>query len=86
VIFEAVVYFASPRTIFSGKIQEPDVILRKPAPFRWMARGIARSTHSQLDPARCGYAILDSDGNAVEHVEPQLPDPSKFERGKTTHL
>jgi hypothetical protein len=69
VSYEAVVYFASPRTRWSMKVQEEDVILRRSVPWLWLARRIARGVHAQLDASKCGYVVL-KDGDEVEHVEP----------------
>ena len=67
--YEAIVYFASPRTRWSMKVQEDDVIMRRPYLWRWLARFEARSLHAQLDPEKCGYVVL-RDGEELEHVEP----------------
>jgi hypothetical protein len=84
--FEAVVYFASPRTIFSGKMHEEDVILRKSVRWKWLARLIAGCIHAMLHPERAGCVVVDSFGKVIEHTEPERPDPAKFKRGKTTLL
>jgi hypothetical protein len=66
-MYEAVVYFASPRTQWSGKVHTDDVIVRRPHRWAWLARMDARSTHARLDPQRCGYAVI-RDGKELEHV------------------
>ncbi len=67
--YEAVVYFAGPKTLWSGKVDDSEVILRKPSVWRWGALRLAKSTHAQLDATRCGWVLLDK-GAVVEHVEP----------------
>lgn len=73
--YEVVLYFAGPKTLFSGRISEDEIILRRSCPWRWLARKIARNLHSQLDPARVGWAVL-KDGEAVEHVEALVAEPA----------
>lgn len=81
--FEAVVYFASPRTIFSGKVHADDVICRRPFPWKWLAGIAARCAHAMLDPSRCGYCVVDSSGSDVRHVEPKLKPAAKPKAGET---
>ena len=66
--YVGIIYFASPRTLFAGKVQEEDIIARHESPYRFIARSLTRSTYKSLDPAKCGYAVL-KDGKTVEHVE-----------------
>jgi len=84
-MYEAVVYFAGPATVWAGKVAEEEIIARQVSPYRFLARAFARSTHASLDPSRCGYAVL-QDGLTVEHVEPVIPPPAKPEVGKTARL
>jgi len=65
-----VVYFSGPRTKWSGRIDDSEVIARISTRFQWLAGMLARSTHARLDPHRCGYAVL-ADGLAIEHIEPK---------------
>jgi hypothetical protein len=70
-MIEALVYFASPRTVWQSKVAEEDIIFRRAVPWLWMARWLARSTHAPLDPHRCGWLVM-RDGEVIEHVEPDL--------------
>ncbi len=67
--YDAVIYFAGPKTVWSGKVAEEEIIARQQSPYRFLARSFARSTHANLDPTKCGYVVL-QDGNVLEHVEP----------------
>lgn len=72
--YEAVLYFAGPKTLWSQKVDASEVIMRWASRSRWLATRVARSTHRQLDPSRCGYVVL-KDGDVIEHVKPVLPKP-----------
>lgn len=74
--FESVVYVAGPKTLWQQKIAEDDVIARKEnIPFLFLALMFARRLHGQLDPKKCGYAVL-QDGEVLEHVKPEVESPS----------
>lgn len=72
--YEAIVYFASPRTRWARKIQEEDVIMRRSCRWLWHARSLARDLHAFLDPAKCGWVVV-KDGQEVEHVEATESEP-----------
>jgi hypothetical protein len=84
-VYCGLVYFASPRTIFNGKVCDEDIIAHQESQYRFVARSFARTTHGFLDPTRCGYVVL-KDGETLEHVEPILPKPSRPVPGKTAQL
>lgn len=63
--FEAIVYFAGPKTIWAEKIDETEIIARFHAPWLWLARLQARGALGNT--GRCGYAIL-RDGTVAEEV------------------
>lgn len=69
--YEAVVYFASPRTVWAGKVHDEDVIARRQHRWRWLARLDARSTWARLDAERCGYALL-KNGDILIHEPAEI--------------
>jgi hypothetical protein len=70
--------------VWSGKVADDEIIMRRSAPALWIARWMARRTHASLDPTRVGYVVL-KDGKEVEHVEPKLKAPLR--KGRTaSHL
>jgi hypothetical protein len=66
-MYESVVYFAGPETKWAEKVSEREVIARFNERYRWLARIRASVCHAQLDPARCGYAVL-RDGETLAHI------------------
>jgi hypothetical protein len=68
-VIEAVVYFNGPATQWGRKVDEREVIARRSFPVAFLAHWFARSTHSNLDPARCGYVVRKG-GVELKHVEP----------------
>lgn len=83
-MYEAIIYFAGPKTIFSGKLAEDEIIMRRPLVFRWAALSHARAVHARLDPQRCGYVVRKG-VEVIEHVEPMLKQP--LSKGHTaSHL
>lgn len=82
--YEAIVYFAGPKTIWSGKVAEEEILIRRESRYLWLARSLAQSAYQLLDPTRVGYVVM-KDGREVEHVEPQLKQPLR--KGRTaSHL
>jgi hypothetical protein len=73
-VYESLVYFAGPKSLWSQKVDPSEVIMRREVPWRWLARALAVTTHARLDPTRCGWVVL-MDGKEVEHVESVLPKP-----------
>lgn len=67
-MYKVVVYFASPRTKWAGKIHDEDVIAGYRYRRLWLARWIARSVINNLNAKRCGYAIFRGT-ELVESVE-----------------
>lgn len=67
-MFTGLIYFAGPATVWSGKIDEKEIIARVSSRFHWFTRWIVRNAYSSLDHSRCGYAIV-KDGETIEHVE-----------------
>lgn len=67
-MYKVLIYFASPRTKWAGKIHDDDVI--SGYRYRWLfvARWVARSVMSNLNAQRCGYAIFRG-SELIESVE-----------------
>jgi hypothetical protein len=70
-MFEVLIYFNGPRSQWSGKVVDDDVIARYPAPFLWLARARARSIVRQLNQSKCGYLIM-GDGELIENRAPEV--------------
>lgn len=66
--FQGVIYFNGPKTQWSGRIDEEEIIAQVSSRYHWFARWLTRSAYGNLDPSRCGYAVL-KDGATLEHVE-----------------
>jgi len=67
-MFEAVIYYAGPKTRWSKKIDSDEILARWHGSWRWALRYRVKSAHALLDADRCGYAVLE-DGEVIEHVE-----------------
>jgi hypothetical protein len=65
----AVIYYLGPKTLWSKKIDEDEIIASRDARSLLAVRWWAQSIHAQLDKTRCGWAIVDDSGAALEHVE-----------------
>ena len=79
-MYEGVVFFYGPLTKFARKVDKREIIARtREVPFIWLARMQARAVHRQLDPQRCGWAVL-RDGKAVEQDAEFSPTPSGLSR------
>lgn len=66
--FDGIIYFQGPKTKWSGRIAEEEIIAKVSSRFHWIARWLTRSAHAHLDRSRCGYAII-SDDKVIEHIE-----------------
>lgn len=71
-IYEVVIYYNGPRTQWSGKVVDNDVITRLPVRFLWLARIQANSLIGQLNQGRCGYVILRDGALAEEYLPPPV--------------
>jgi hypothetical protein len=67
------IYFAGPRSRWSQRIDQAEVIARGQAPWRWLARKAMLTAFKPLDPTLCGYALA-QDGVCLEHYDPPLPE------------
>jgi len=67
-MLEVVVFYNGPRTQWSGKVVDDDVIARIPAPFMWIARMQARGLCKSLNQERCGYLILRGEAVLEERI------------------
>ena len=71
--YDSVVYFAGPRSKWSGKVSEDEIIARRQVPFLWAGLFWARSACRQLNMTRVGIAVS-FDGTVVFHQHPkELP-------------
>lgn len=61
--FTVLVYFSGAFTVWSGRIDEREIIAQYELPWLWLARFMARGALG--NQGRCGYAIL-RDGEKVE--------------------
>ena len=68
-MYEGIVYFAGPKSRWSGKIDSGEVLARIFSPWRWLARIQMLNIHGSLRADRCGYALL-RNGNCVEQYDP----------------
>lgn len=73
-MYEVLIFHNGPRSKWSGKVADDDVIARFRYPFLWLARWCASSMMGQLNQGRCGYAIL-KDGVVMDQYSPQ-PQPA----------
>ena len=73
VFYTVLVYFEGPKTRWSGKVAEDEVIARHETVTAWLARARARQIYSGLDASRCGYVILHGnelvEQRPAQHVE-----------------
>lgn len=65
--FEVIVYFAGPRSVWSGKPDPREVIARRSARWLWLAHARAQAVLAAADSGRCGYVIMQ--GREVLHHE-----------------
>jgi len=73
-MYEGVIYFAGPKSRWSGSVDEGDIIARTGrTPWRWHARFLMMNTFTALDRTRCGYALMRGD-EAIEQFDPPLPE------------
>jgi hypothetical protein len=68
-MLEIVVFYNGPRTQWSGKVVDDDVIARVPAAFLWLARAHAKHLIQQLNTGRCGYVITRG-GKVIDEALP----------------
>jgi len=61
-IYEGLVYFAGPQTLWGRKVAEHEVIFRVRAPWLWVVRMQTLNAWRQLNHERCGYVIKRGDG------------------------
>lgn len=71
-MFEGIIYFRGPRTSWSGKVDEGEVIGRVSSHFKWFTRWLTRSAYAHLDPERCGYLVREG-AVTIEHVQARSP-------------
>lgn len=69
-MYSGVVYFAGPRSRWSGRMDDSEVIARVSAPWRWLASLLTLSLFRQLDDSKCGYALMDG-GTCLEQFHPE---------------
>lgn len=67
-MIRVVIYFHGPKTAWSKKIDEGEIVAERTLYFRWFARLWAKSIVDQLTAHRCGYTLLDDGGDELEHV------------------
>lgn len=72
-MYVGVVYFAGSLSRWSGKLDEREIIARHESRWRWHTRMMMLRTHANLDPKRCGYALL-KNGVCVEQYDPPLTE------------
>jgi len=65
-MYRGVVYFNGPQTRWSHKIDPAEVIFDFSHPWRWLVESRTRQVWRQLDPSRCGYAVLREDSVLAE--------------------
>lgn len=69
--YTGVVYFAGPKSRWSGRIAESETLARFDGRWRWVVRMATVSLFRRLDPACCGYVILEN-GVCLEHFDPPI--------------
>ena len=67
-MFEAIVYFAGPATLWARRPQEVEYVARFSSRWSWLAASRASACCSSLNLQRCGWFLL-KDGRVVEHVK-----------------
>lgn len=65
----AVVYFLGPKTIWAKKIDPSEIIASCEVRALFAARLWAQTIHAPLDKNRCGWAIVNDDGEELEHIQ-----------------
>lgn len=71
-MFHGVLYFAGPRSRWSERIDDTEIIARvAPLPWRWLARRTLLSLFRQMDSTRVGYALL-RDDICIEQYDPPI--------------
>lgn len=66
----AIIYFRGPKTAWSGRIDETEVIASKIVGGLLMGRWWAISLVAQFDRSKIGWAVLDDTGIELAHVPP----------------
>lgn len=73
--YQWVVYFAGPKTKWTGTVDESETLAFGEAPWRWLARATARGVYRSLDSRKCGWVLL-QDGAQIERWTPTaVPEP-----------
>ena len=65
-MFEVVVYFAGPRSVWAGQPHLSEVIARRSARWLWLAHALGQSVLKHVDTGRCGYVVMRG-GELVHH-------------------
>ena len=71
-LYIGVVYFLGPKTLWSDRVADEEVIARFESPWRWHAWLLTRIAFLGLDRMRCAWVLL-KDGQVIEHREVHLP-------------
>jgi hypothetical protein len=60
-IYEGVVYFAGPMTVWGGQVAEHEVVFRARGPWLWVVRMQTLSAYRPLDHSCVGFQIKRGD-------------------------
>ena len=71
-MIQGVVYFHGPKTKWTRKIDDSEIIATFSGPWRRLVRLQMLNAWRGLDHTRCGYALLE-DGNCLEQCDPSVP-------------
>jgi hypothetical protein len=74
-MYEGVVYFAGPMTLWAREIAEKEIVFKVSSRWRWLTLLLTLSAYGPLDHARCGYIIKRGDQIiARETADDELSD------------
>lgn len=71
IVWTGQIYYAGPYTRFRGVIDEREIIYRIETRWRWLTMSSLRAKFRDLDPAKCGYALLHG-GVCIEQYDPPM--------------
>jgi hypothetical protein len=83
-MFDVVVYFAGPLSVWSQKPHPREVLARRSSRWRWLALARGQAVLSSVDSGRCGFVVM-KDGNLIHH-EPAKDEHCNPLPGESAHF
>jgi dsDNA-binding SOS-regulon protein len=65
-MYETIVYFAGPLSVWSGKPHPREIIARRSSRWQWLALVRAQAVLAAVDSGRCGFVVT-RNGEVIHH-------------------